>query len=252
MRSGLAACAERTLHFAVASRSRLSDARNLAEVEREHGMHELPARDSHAGDADAARSLEQREERALLERLRAGEPEAFGTLVRRHGAQMLAVARRLLSHEDDAREVVQDAFLSAFRAVASFEGGSRLGTWLHRITVNAALMKLRQRRRRHEEPIDAYLPGFLADGHQARPAEDWRRSAQEILSSREDRQYVLDCIERMPESYREVLKLRDIEELSTQETAELLSIEPNTVKVRLHRARQALRALLDARFRGNR
>lgn len=214
-------------------------------------MHEPPGRDVHAENADAARSPELCEESALLERLRAGEPEAFDAIVRQHGAQMLAVARRLLSHEDDAREVVQDAFLSAFRAVASFEGGSKLSTWLHRITVNAALMKLRQRRRRHEEPIDAYLPGFLDDGHQARPAEDWRRSAQEILSSREDRQFVLDCIEHMPDSYREVLKLRDIEELSTQETAELLGLETNTVKVRLHRARQALRALLDSRFRGN-
>src|SRR6187402_1825192 len=83
---------------------------------------------------------------ALLEALRSGEPGAFEQLVRTHGGRLLAVARRLLGNEEDARDAVQEAFLNAFRGIDRFEGGSLLSTWLHRITVNVALMKLRTRK----------------------------------------------------------------------------------------------------------
>lgn len=204
-----------------------------------------------AGSGVAADSVdaELHAERELVERLRANDPAAYELLVRRHTASLLAVTRRLLGNEEDARDALQDAFLSAFRALPAFEGGARLATWLHRIAINAALMKLRQRRRKNEESIEPYLPGFQEDGHQAHPAVPWGRPAQEILSDREDRAFVRACIDRLPETYRTVLLLRDIEELSTQETAEALGIEPNAVKVRLHRARQALRTLLDERLR---
>jgi RNA polymerase sigma-70 factor (ECF subfamily) len=92
---------------------------------------------------------EEADEAALIARLRAGEPEAFEALVRRYGGRMLAAARRLLHHEEDALDAVQDAFLSAFKALAQFEGHSGLLTWLHRITINAALQRLRVRQRTH-------------------------------------------------------------------------------------------------------
>lgn len=116
--------------------------------------------------------------------------------------------------------------------------------------VNTALMKLRRLRRHPEQPIDPLLPGFLDDGHQANPAASWAESAEEILQRQENRRLVRACIDRLPESYRTVLVLRDIEEMDTDTTARLLGVSLGVVKTRLHRARQALRALLDPHFRG--
>jgi hypothetical protein len=97
-------------------------------------------------------------EAQLLEGLRRGENGAFETLVRQYGSRLLAVARRLLGNEHDAQDVLQEAFLSAFKAIDQFTGNAKLSTWLHRIVVNAALMKLRGRRRRPEESIEDLLP----------------------------------------------------------------------------------------------
>ena len=104
----------------------------------------------------------------LVARLRAGDDDAFETLVRRHGGRMLAVARRYLG-EEDARDAVQEAFLSAFKAIDRFDGRARLGTWLHRIVVNSALMRLRRPSMQREESLEPLLPRFLEDGHRADP-----------------------------------------------------------------------------------
>ena len=189
------------------------------------------------------------DESKLIERLKAGDDDAFEELVRAHGGRMLSVAKRMLRNEDDAGDAVQDAFLSAFRAIHRFEGGSQLGTWLHRIVVNAALMKLRTRRRKPEEPLDPLLPRFLDDGHLENPAQTWTRSADQVLESEETRKLVLDRIAELPETYRTILLLRDVEDLDTEETAKALEISPGAVKTRLHRARLALRELLDPHLR---
>ena len=188
------------------------------------------------------------DESELVARLRTGDEAAFETLVRSQSGRMLAVARRYLS-EDDAQDAVQDAFVSVTRAIEKFEGNARLSTWLHRIVVNAALMKLRARKRRPEDSIEELLPRFLEDGHQANPARPWRESVQDSLERQEVRTLVRAKIDELPESYRTVLMLRDVDELDTQETAEALGISTTNVKVRLHRARQALRTLLDPHFR---
>lgn len=189
------------------------------------------------------------DEATLIRALQAGDEAAFERLVRDQGGRMLAVARRMLPSDDDAGEVVQEAFLSAFKAIGSFSGQSRISTWLHRITVNAALMRLRSRRSRPEQSIESLLPAFLDDGHQADPAVEWQR-ADEAVGNRELRDVVRACIAKLPETYRIVLQLRDIDGLDTEETARLLDIETNAVKTRLHRARQALRTLLDPYMRG--
>lgn len=187
------------------------------------------------------------DERALLEALRAGRDDAYERLLREQGGRMLAVARRLLGNEEDARDAVQDAFASAFRSIGSFAGEARISTWLHRIVVNAALMKLRTRRRKPERPIDELLPAFEADGHRRDPGGPWQPA--ERLERRELRRLVREAIERLPETHRTVLVLRDIEGLDTAEAASLLGVGPGVVKSRLHRARQALRTLLDPRLR---
>jgi RNA polymerase sigma-70 factor (ECF subfamily) len=194
-------------------------------------------------------SLDPATEAALLARLRHGDEDAFATLVRTHIGPMLSVARRYLHDEDDAQDAVQEAFASAFRALDSFEGASKLGTWLHTITVRAALMKLRTRRRKPEQSIEELLPEFAADGHRAHPGRGWSASAEELASRRETRQVVRDAIARLPESYRSVLLLRDIEGVDTHEAARILEISEPLVKTRLHRARQALRELLDRYLR---
>lgn len=189
------------------------------------------------------------EEVLLLDRLRRHEDAACEELVRTQGGRLLAVARRMLRNDEDARDVVQEGFISAFRAIPNFNGQCRLSTWLHRIVVNAALMKIRTRTRKPEESIDDLLPRYLEDGHHADPTSDWGAPANELLEQQQVRAQVRAGIDRLPESYRTVLLMRDIEEMDTSETARLLGITPNTVKIRLHRARQALAKILEPTMR---
>lgn len=195
-------------------------------------------------------TTEAREENLLLAGLRRGDAAAYERLVRLHGGRMLAVAQRLLRNEEDARDAMQDAFVSAFKAIDRFESGSRLSTWLHRIVVNAALMKIRTRKRIQEDFIEALLPKFQDDGHPVEWQPQGWGPAPDAEVERSDRANLVHrCIGELPESYRMVLMLREIEEMDTAETAATLCITENAVKIRLHRARQALRTLLDPHLR---
>ena len=187
----------------------------------------------------------------LLDGLRRGDDHAFTTLVRQHGGRMLATARRLLRDDDEAEDAVQEAFVSAARAIDGFAGDSKLSTWLHRIVVNTALMRLRSRRRRREEPIYDLLPRFDADGHHAEGVVGWETPSDILLERRQTRAMVRRCIDQLPERYRTVILLRDIEEMDTEETAHSIGSTPNAVKIRLHRARQALRTLLARELGGS-
>lgn len=193
--------------------------------------------------------MAERAEASLVARLQSGDAVAFETLVRAHMPALLRVARRFMRSEEDARDAVQDAFVSAFRSIGTFAANAQLSTWLHRIVINACLMRLRAQRRRPEEDIEEYLPRFLEDGHQVVRSEPWCESADAILQRTELCAVVHQAIDRLPDPYREVLLLRDIEELTTGEAAEILGVTPNAVKIRLHRARQALRTLLDPYMR---
>lgn len=184
------------------------------------------------------------DEAEWLRQLRAGDGDAFERLVRTFGGRMLVVARRYVGNEEDARDVVQAAYLSAFRALSQFQGACQLSTWLHRIVVNTALMRLRSRSRKPEESIEVLLPAFQQDGHHVEQFSDWTTPADHLLERKQTRATVRAAIERLPENYRDVIILRDVEELSTQEVAEMLAMTPTAVKVRLHRARLALSTLL--------
>ncbi len=188
------------------------------------------------------------DETALIIRLRSGDEQAFEAVVRTFGGRLLAVARRFVRNEDEAQDIVQSAYLSAFRGLEQFEGNSQLSTWLHRIVVNTALMRIRSRLRKPEESIDVLLPAFQEDGHHVQRFSEWSAPADQLLERKETRAIVRACIEQLPENYRTVLLLRDIEELSTQEVAETLAITPTAVKVRLHRAREALSTLLRQQY----
>ncbi len=184
----------------------------------------------------------------LVARLRMNDRAAFEILVREYTPKMLAVARRFMKCDQDAADAVQDAFISIFRAIGSFEEGSRLWTWLHRIVVNACLMKLRSASRKSAVSIDEYLPTFDGTGHHVHHPRSFADDAFEQAAQAETREQVRNCIGQLPESYRTVLLLRDIEELDTEETARILGCTVANVKTRLHRARQALRKLLEPCF----
>jgi RNA polymerase sigma-70 factor, ECF subfamily len=184
-----------------------------------------------------------------LAALRAGDAAAFEAVVRRHGGRLLAVIRRLVANDEDARDALQDTFLCAFTAIGDFDGRSRLGSWLHRIAVNCALQKLRTRRRKPLHAIDDLLPTFLADGHRADPGGPWAETGETALLRAETRALVRSAIDELPDDFRAVLVLRDIEGLDTAQAAQALNVPTAVVKTRLHRARQALRTVLDPHMR---
>src|SRR5262245_25546984 len=192
-----------------------------------------------AGDAAQAER-----ERRLVEGLRAGDERSYETLVREYGPVVLAVTRRILRNEDDARDAFQDAFVQVLKGIRSFRGDSSLSTWLHRIAWNAALMKIRRANRRPEGRLDPWLPTYDETGHRVQNAPAIDDDAQSELEREELRQHVRKCVAKLPLRYRAVVVLRDLEEKSTQETAKLLGISEGAVKVRLHRARKALATLL--------
>lgn len=189
------------------------------------------------------------DEASLVAQLRAGDQAAFEQVVRAYGGRLLAVARRIVGSEEDARDVVQDAFMNAFKSLDRFEGNAKLSTWLHRIVVNAALMRLRTRKRKPEQSIESMLPSFLDDGHHEERFQSWDEPIDKIMERAENRELVRKQIDALPEGYRTVLVLRDIEGLDTEETANVLGLSVNATKIRLHRARQALRSLLAPHFR---
>ena len=190
------------------------------------------------------------DEPQLVARLRAGEESAFEQLVRSTSGRLLAAARRLLRNEEDARDAVQNAFVRAFQSLSRFRQESSISTWLHRIVINEALMRLRSRAKSDEPSIDDLLPTFIADGHQTRDTVDWSETADKALERAETAEIVRRKIDELPEIYRTVLLMHDIEEMSHAEIAESLGVSINVAKVRLHRARQALRMLLEREIGG--
>ena len=182
------------------------------------------------------------DERALIDALLAGDKHACACMVRQHASQMYAVALRIMGDPDEAEDVVQDAFISACGKVASFEGRSKLSTWLYRITTNAALMRLRKRR---DDTVSLDEPQTGEEGELLpRQLGDWEIDPGRQALSSELRQVMEEAVESLPPSLRAAFVLRDIQGLSTQEAAEALEISETALKVRLHRARLALRERL--------
>jgi RNA polymerase sigma-70 factor (ECF subfamily) len=180
----------------------------------------------------------------LIVALQGGDNHAFERLVREYSPRMLATARRLLSDETEAQDCVQEAFLSAFRAIGQFEHKAALATWLHRITINAVLQKLRKEQRQREESIEPLLPQFDQNGRREEPCWGFSQSVEQIIEQQNLRELVTAKIAELPDQYRIVLVLRDVEGLDTREVAGALGVSESVVKTRLHRARSALKTLL--------
>jgi len=197
----------------------------------------------------------RREEQAdvlLVERLRAKDAAALETLMERHSARIYRVAFGITRSHSEAEEVVQDVFLTLFRKIDMFEGRAALGTWLYRVATNAALIKRRGKRVELEMSLEDCLPTFRDDGHREGDrvmlVADWSGTPESALLSGEAREILEQALERLPEHYRALLVLRDVEELSNEEVAEIFGESVSSVKSRLHRARMALREVLTRRL----
>ncbi len=172
-------------------------------------------------------------------------------LVRENISWMLRLAQRTLgNHSNLAEDVVQNAFINAFRSIDKLQDPSKLSAWLHRITVNSALMELRKQHRLAEQPIDDLLPEF--DHQDCRLEDRWSYLArtQDVMESHSLQELIKGSLLQLPETYRIVLHLRDIEGYDTKEVAELLDVTPANVKIRLHRARSAMKKLIEPLLRG--
>jgi len=186
------------------------------------------------------------DEQDLIRRLQAGEQAAYAEMVEQYAGRIYNLALRLMGDEAAAEDVLQETFLNAFRAIGRFEGRSRLGTWLYRIANNTALMQLRKK-----EPATFSLDSPLeTDEGEEIPRQffDFCCLPERDLLSDEARAEMRAAIDALPESLRVVFVLRDIEGLSTRETADTLGLSVPAVKTRLMRARLALRERLSAYF----
>lgn len=183
-----------------------------------------------------------------VEALLQGDRQAFEQLVRQESPRLFRVIVRIVRDEDEARSVMQETFLQAYQRLDSFRRESKLTTWLYAIGINLARASLRKTRRvetLEEADIERLQPVF-SKGMYAQKPDAW--NPQKLTERAERRQLIHDAISRLPPDYRLVVVLRDIEQLSTTEAARVLKISEGALRVRLHRARQALRALLAPYF----
>jgi RNA polymerase sigma-70 factor, ECF subfamily len=192
-------------------------------------------------------ALEQQEELALVERSRAGDAAAFGELVRQYERKIYSLAKHITQNDEDAEDVLQESFLKAYTHLDSFHGDSKFYTWLVRIAVNEALMKLRKRKSDRTVSLDE--PQDTGEDIVTREIAVWEDDPEKKYSREELAEILETAVQSLKPSFRTVFVLRDIEELSTEETAEALGISIPAVKSRLLRARLQLREKLTRHFR---
>jgi len=184
-------------------------------------------------------------DKELLTALREREPTAAEALITAYGDRAYRLASRITGNAQDAEEAVQDAFWNVVRKIDTFRGDSAFGSWVYRIVANAAYQTLRTRQSRSRDVSwDEVLPVFDEDGRHVMPMADWSPCVNDPVVQEELRLAVTTAINELPAAYRMVLMLRDVEGLSTLETAELLGLNVPTVKTRVHRARLFLRQQL--------
>ena len=180
----------------------------------------------------------------LVAVLKQKDPAAFERLIAQYGTMLYRVALRLLGQPEEAEEVLQETLLTVYEKIHTFDERSALSTWLYRIVVNTALMRLRVKARIPEEVLETAGPPFTADGQHAREVAAWALPPEETLLHQEARMILQQAMARLPERYRAVYVLAEVEGLPHQETAAVLELTVATVKTRLHRARLFLREAL--------
>jgi RNA polymerase sigma-70 factor (ECF subfamily) len=189
----------------------------------------------------------QPDESVLVEQAKAGDQQAFSALVARYQRKIYRLAKNITRNDEDAEDVLQEAFLKAYEHLDKFEGNSKFYTWIVRIAVNEALMKLRKRRGDREVSLDE--PLGVGEEEVKREIAVWEDNPEQRYSREEMQDILNEAVDGLKEDFRTVFVLRDIEELSTEETADVLKISIPAVKSRLLRARLALREKLTRKFR---
>jgi RNA polymerase sigma-70 factor, ECF subfamily len=190
------------------------------------------------------------DELTLVQAAKKGDLEAFSQLVKRYDRNIFRIAQHITHNEEDAQDVVQEAFLKAYRNLQQFQGNSKFYTWLVRIAVNEALMKLRRRRADKTVSIDEDVE--TEDGSMPREVADWSPNPEQLYGQSELGDILKKTIQGLPPGFRTVFVLRDVEGMSTEETAEMLGLSVPAVKSRLLRARLQLRERLSKYFKSKR
>ena len=186
-----------------------------------------------------------RDEKELVRRAKQGDAKAFAALVQRYSPRIYNLALRMMRNREDAEDVLQETFLSAYEKLHTFDERSTFYTWIYRIAVNASLMKLRSKH---------YTKSFVSldepdyEDHLRPTLIDWSQYPADVLLDHEARQVMEEAIRKLPDIYRSVFILRDLEQLSIKETAKILGLTEDNVKTRLRRARLFLRDLLSDYF----
>ena len=187
------------------------------------------------------------EELALVQAAQGGDITAFEQLLKRYDRNVFRIAQHITQNREDAEDVVQDAFLKAYQKLDQFQGNSKFYTWLVRIAVNEALMRLRKRKSDKTVSMDDEVE--TEEGTMPREFADWSPNPEQQLSQSELKDLLGRTIQGLPASFRTVFVLRDVEGMSTEETAEMLGLSVPAVKSRLLRARLQLRERLSKQFK---
>lgn len=196
---------------------------------------------------DSPQASVVKEESVLIGEAKAGSYAAFEELVNRYEKKIYRLGLNITGNREDAEDVLQEAFLKAFEHLPEFREDSRFYTWIVRIAVNEALMKLRKRRSDKSVPIE----DIAEDDGEVMPRDfaDWRPNPEQVLAQTELERILQEAVRTLPPNFRTVFLLRDVEELSTEETAQLLNLTAGAVKARLFRARLRLRDELSQIFK---
>ena len=215
----------------------------------------IPGRKAKARSCTVKAGRREREtpnpEKRLLALLKKGDQEALREIINKYNDKLFSVANRICNNPADAEEILQDVYMIALNKIDRFEERSTLSTWLYRITVNAALMKLRsQRTNRSNLPIDGYTALLGEDENVLRFNEEVR-SPDDTLMTKEFYEQIRDSVETLPEIYQSVFFLRDVQGYSIKETSEMLHTTPAAIKSRLHRSRFFLREKLGQHMLSN-
>jgi RNA polymerase sigma-70 factor (ECF subfamily) len=199
------------------------------------------------GDEVADRGIgseSRRREAGLLVEIRRGSPAAVEELFDRYHAKVFSLAKSILKNDSDAEEAAQDVFLTVVRKAELFRGQSALYSWIYRICVNTCLMRVRRQRRNGTVPIEDYMPVFTKDGKHANPAGDWSREVERRMLQKELGMMIEKYTDSLPEKYRSVFVLCDVQGFTYEETARIMELSIPAVKSRLHRTRLFLRERL--------
>lgn len=200
-------------------------------------------RRSAAASGSARRGTPDSDEALLIERLKAGDADALEVIFNVYSKKLYNVALRILGEAADTEEVIQDVFWTVFRKAKLFQGHSQFSTWLYRLTVNAALGKIRRgKKTKKDVEYDEFLPKFQKDGHHSvRPVVDWSDTLDEKYAGRQVQVLLGKALDELKPLDKSVVVLSDLDGLSDKEIAAALGLTVSAVKTRLHRARLFLR-----------